>query len=158
MDIRRAFRIAAILCAAFSATRAFSAPPEVQGSFVVGGVEAKLSHARAAQVDLDEGKRGFAVLLSASKADGNILDWKTADPKERGSFIFLMLEQNGSVWVAEFGHAASKATRFGVVTEVQVQAFAVKGKLLTARVRTNGEQEFFDDRYRIDLEVAAPLE
>jgi len=62
------------------------------------------------------------------------------------------------LWVAEIGPAAAKAGRFGVVTEVQVQAFAVESGILKARVRTDGEQVFTDDRYRIDLQVAAPLE
>jgi hypothetical protein len=156
MDIR-ACRIAATLCVVLSAPRAFGAPPEVQGSFVVGGVEAKLSHARATRVELEKGKRGFALLLSASEAEGDIRAWQTADPKERGSFLFLLLEPNGAVWVAEIGHAASKAGRFGVVTEVLVEGFAAESALLKARVRTVGEQEFSDDRYRIDLQVAAPL-
>ena len=159
MDIHRWSRTVNVLCAVLCAAHAFAAAPaEVQGSFVVGGVEAGLSHARAARVELDKGKPGFAVLLSAAKADGDIRAWQTADPKRRGSFIFLLLEQKGSVWVAEIGHAAAKAGRFGVVTEVQVQAFAVEGGLLKAHVRTDGEQVFTDDRYRIDLQVAAPLE
>lgn len=131
---------------------------EVEGAFVVGGAEAGLSHARATRVELEKGKPGYAVLLSAAKAEGEIAPWRTGDPKERGSFIVLLLEESGAVWVAEIGHAAAKTGRFGVVTEVAVRDLKIDGGQLRAHVTTNGDQEFGEDRYRIDLRVAAPLE
>jgi hypothetical protein len=159
MNVHRLLCAATILGLAALAVPAVAAPPApVQGSFVVGGTPAQLRHARAMRLDLDKGKPGFALLLSEVAAEGDIRTWQTADPKEKGSFIFLLLEQKGTVWIAEIGHSAGKKGRFGVVTEVVVQGFSAENGMLKARVHTGGEQEFFEDRYRIDLEVAAPID
>ena len=130
----------------------------VKGTFVVGGTDAGLKHVRAQRTALDEKTKGFVVLFSAKPAEGDITDWRMADPKERGSFIYLMLEESGAVWVAELGHANAKTGRFGVVTELEKQSFAVAGDRLKARFATRGEQTFGDDRYTVDLEIDAPLE
>jgi hypothetical protein len=136
-----------------------SAQDKVQGTFVMGGKDAGLKYVRAARVPLDDkGKSGFAILLSAAKAEGDILDWRSADPSKRGSFMFIMTEQNGAIWIAELGHAAAKTGRFGVVLELQPAKFQVQGNRLTAQFRTAREQTFNADRYTIDIAVEATLE
>ena len=134
------------------------AAPHVKGTFLVQGVDAKLAHVRAARVELEPGKQGYAVLLSERPADGDILSWRSADPAERGSFICLLLEGNGAIYIAELGHAKAKTGRFGVMTELQVSGFKVTGDTLTARLATQREQTFGDDRYTVDLEFEATLE
>jgi hypothetical protein len=134
------------------------AASHVEGTFLVQGVDAKLAHARAARVELEPGKPGYAVLLSERVAEGDILSWRTADPTERGSFICLLLEANGAIYIAELGHASAKTGRFGVMTELQVSDFEVAGDVIAARLRTQREQTFGDDRYSEDLSFEAALE
>lgn len=132
---------------------------KVEGTFVLEGKDAKLQHIRAGRAKLDEkGKMGYAVLLSALPAEGDLARWQTADPAEKGSFIFLLLEANGEVWVAELGHEASTSGRFGVVIEVKANPFTVKDGHLTATLRTAREEEFSGNHYTIDLTFDAPLE
>jgi hypothetical protein len=150
-----AYVLAALV--ALSAFAAEKAP--VQGAFLVGGVDAGLTHVRARRVPLDDqGMPGFAVLLSARPAEGEITAWRTADPAERGSFVHILFDAKGEVWVAELGHASAKTGRFGVVTELQKVTFEVKGERLSAHVRTAQEESFGDDRYTVDLTFEAPLE
>ncbi|MFI5166779.1 MAG: hypothetical protein ACHQQS_09190, partial [Thermoanaerobaculales bacterium] len=126
---------------------------------LVGGSDAKLRYVRAIRTKLDEkGRTGFAILLSAREATGDIASWRTAEPSARGSFIYLQLEQNGAVWSAELGHLAAKSGRFGVVTEVKTSGFRVQGDQLVVTLRTDGEQEFTKDRYTIDLKIDATIE
>jgi hypothetical protein len=133
--------------------------PSVQGSFRVGGVEAKLTHVRAARVPLDDkGTKGIAVLLSERPSEGDISAWRTADPAERGSFLHIIFDEKGEVWVAELGHAAAKTGRFGVVTELKKVALVVKGDRLNAHVRTAQEESFGDDRFSVDLTFEVTIE
>ena len=134
--------------------------PSVTGTFVLGGTDAKLSHLRVVRMVLDERtkKQGYAILMSARPATGDIRLWQTADPAERGSFVFLVLEQTGDVWIAELGHAARKGGRFGVVTELKKAAFDVKGDRITGHYRTNGEESFGDSKFTIDLTFDALIE
>ena len=132
---------------------------KVDGTFKVAGKDAQLKHVRAKRVKLDEkGKPGYAVLLSAKPASGDIESWRTAQPSERGSFIYVLFEPKGDIWVAELGHAAAKGGRFGVVTELQKVSFDVNAQRLAAHISTNGEQTFTDDRYSVDLTFEAPVE
>jgi hypothetical protein len=134
------------------------AAPHVKGTFMVQGVDARLAHVRAARVELEPGKPGYAVLLSERPAEGDILSWRTADPAERGSFICLLLETTGAIYIAELGHAKAKSGRFGVLSELAVTGFNVAGDTIAARVRTEREQTFGDDRYSVDLDFEATLE
>jgi hypothetical protein len=132
---------------------------KVDGKFIVGSADAQLKHVRAKRVKLDEkGKQGYAVLLSAQPATGDILEWRTKEPSERGSFIVVLFESNGAIWVADLAHVKAKSGRFGVVTELQKVAFDVKNNQLAAHVKTDGEQVFTDDHYNVDLSFSAPLE
>lgn len=132
----------------------------VTGTFVLDGADAKLAHVRVMRTLLDDTtkKQGYAILMSARPVTGDIRSWQTADPAERGSFVFLVLESSGDVWVAELGHAARKGGRFGVVLELKKAAFAVKGDRLTAHYRTNGEESFGDSKYTIDITFDAAIE
>ncbi len=138
-----------------------AATPEgkVEGKFVVAGADAKLEHVRAQHVKLDDnGRMGYAVLLSAKPATGDILEWRTKEPSEKGSFIVVLFNAKGEVWVAELGHVKAKSGRFGVVTELQKVAFNAGADGITAHIKTDGEQVFTEDRYNIDLTFSAPLE
>jgi hypothetical protein len=136
--------------------------PSVKGTFVMNKSDAKLAHVRATKTVLDDGKKqspGYAVLLSTKPAEaGDFSAWRMGDPHERGSFIYLMLESNGEVWIAELGHNARKGGKIGVVLEVKKVTFAVKDGRITGQYRTNREETFFDDRYTVDVTFDAPLE
>ncbi len=134
-------------------------PANVEGTFTMAGTDARLKYVRAARAMLDDkGKQGYAILISARPALGDFSTWKTAEPSKNGSFIYLMLEAKGEVWVAELGHTASKSGRFGVVTELKATRFEVRGDELVAHITTPGEQEFSANRYSIDLTIETPLE
>lgn len=155
--MRRVCKLWLLILVASAATVA--AIGKVEGTFVVGGADAKLRYVRATRTKLDEkGRIGYAILLSAREAAGDLTAWQTAEPSQRGSFIYLTLEPNGAVWSAELGHAAAKSGRFGVVTEVKTSGFLVQGDQLAVTLRTDGEQEFTKDRYNIDLKIAATIE
>ena len=138
----------------------FAQNQAVKGTFVLDGTDAKLTQVRIARFPLDEGakKLGYAILMSAKPATGDIHSWRTADPLERGNFVFLVLEPTGDVWIAELGHTTRKGGRFGVVLELKKAAFEVKNDRLTGHYRTNGEQSFGDSKYTIDLTFSAPIE
>ena len=150
-----------VLAISIATTVAVAQKGTIKGTFILNGVDAKLTNVRAVRTMLDDGKKkmpGYAVLLSAKPASGDIMPWRTGEPAERGSFIFMMLEANGAVWIAEMGHANRKGSRFGVVTEIKKMAFEVKGDQLTGRYGSQGEETFSDDRYTADLTFDVPLE
>lgn len=134
-------------------------PGKVTGTFVVGGKDAGLKHIRAGRVKLDEeGTIGYAAVLSARPADGELSEWKTEDPAKKGSFIYVVFEPSGAIWIVELGHANAKSGRFGVVLEVKPENFKVTGDRLSARIRTLREQDFGEDIFTVDLTFDAPLE
>ena len=154
-------RLVCVLVTWGSLTATFLAQnPAVTGTFILGGTDAKLTHVRVARFVLDEQtkKTGYAILMSAKPAAGDIKSWQTADPVERGSFVFLVLEPTGDVWIAELGHTARKGGRFGVMLELKKATFEVKGDRLTGHYRTSGEESFSDSKYTIDLTFSAPIE
>ncbi|HSP14557.1 MAG TPA: hypothetical protein VLV78_07390 [Thermoanaerobaculia bacterium] len=148
-----------ILAALLAATPANPTANKVQGKFVMNGTDAKLSHVRAMRTKLDEkGKPGYAVLLSAQPAEGEMSSWRTAEPSKRGNFIYLLLEPKGEVWVAELGHTSAKSGHFGVVTELRVAPYAVRGDRISGTVQTAREEEFGGDHYTVDLKFEATLD
>ena len=151
--------ICALALVILAAAASVAAAGKVEGTFVVGGTDAKLRYVRATRTKLDDkGKTGFVILLSAREVTGELGPWRTGEPSKNGSFIYLILEPNGAVWIAELGHTSAKSGRFGVVTEVQTSGFRVQGDQLSVVLKTNGEQTFTQDRYTIDLKVDATIE
>jgi hypothetical protein len=135
--------------------------PTVKGTFVMNKTDAKLAHVRATKTVLDDGKKqsaGYTVLLSERVADGDFSSWRLADAHERGSFIYLMLESTGDVWIAQLAHRARKGGSIGVVMELKKVTLSVKDGRIMGQYRTNREETFFDDRYSIDVTFDAPLE
>lgn len=157
--IGRMARSGVMLVCGLAAVAAVAAAGKVTGTFVVGGTDAKLRYVRAMRTRLDEkGKTGYAILLSAREATGDFAAWRSAEPSKQGSFIYLILEPNGAVWVCELGHVAAKSGRFGVVTEVKTSGFKVQGDQLSVTLTTGGEQTFTQDKYTLDLKVDATVE
>jgi hypothetical protein len=148
-----------LLVALMTVGAVISAAGKVDGAFVVGGTDAKLKYVRAIRTKLDaNGRTGVAILLSAREVTGDTEPWRTGDPSKNGSFIYLILEPDGAVWIAELGHASRKDGRFGVVTEVKTSGYKITGDQLSFALSTNGEQEFLKDRFRIDLKIEATIE
>ena len=159
MSRRTVARFCVLLFVVLTSGFTSGAAGKVEGTFVVAGKDAQLKFVRAVRTKLDEkGRMGFALLLSARNATGDISPWRTAQPSERGSFIFLILVPTSDVWVAELGHASAKSGRFGVVSEVKTSGFHVQGDQLVVTVRTDGEQQFTDDRFNVNLKVEATIE
>jgi hypothetical protein len=153
------FRSRIILVAALSLLVFASEANQVTGKFIVGGVDAKLRYARAETAKLDEkGKMGYAILMTAKPATNPIQDWRTGEPSRTGSFIFLMVEKNGDVWIAELGHDKAKSGRFGVVTEMNKVSFSVTGNRLKGHYKTDGQQFFTQDYYDVDVTFDVTLE
>ena len=91
---------AVLLFAALAAGSSISAG-KVEGTFVVGGTDAKLRYVRAIRTKLDEkGRTGVAILLSAREVTGDTEPWRTGDPSKNGSFIYLILT-GWAVWIAD---------------------------------------------------------
>jgi hypothetical protein len=136
------------------------ATPIVKGTFVHAGVDAKLTHVRASRVKLSGVEQpGYGVLMTPQKVDGPLPEWQSADPAKRGSFIYLMLEPNGKVYIAQLGHeAVAEQGAYGIMQELKVEGLEVRPELIAGHIRTVGEQTFFDKPYSVDLQFAAPLE
>jgi hypothetical protein len=153
-----AWAVAFLLAAPAVAAPAPFATGTVKGTFVLAGVEAHLTHARAERVKLgDEGAPGYAVVLAAREPTGEIAAWRSAEPSKAGSHIYLLLEADGSVYVAEISHESAQTPTFGVVTEVKKVSFEVEGDRIAGHVRTVRE-ESFNDPYSLDLTFEASLE
>lgn len=133
--------------------------PAIQGSFLVNGKPAKLQHIRARWEPLDDkGTKGVGVLLSEEPLGGDMGNWRTAEPKEVGDFVYVIFDQNADIWIVELGHTAAKSGRFGVVIEVKKMAYEVKDGKIHAQIKTLREWDFGDDRFTVDLTFDAPIE
>lgn len=144
-----------------TADRADAADQRLHGSFVLGGADANLAHVRARALELKDNSNapGYEVLLSERPVKGDYSSFRGADPTEVGNFMYVLLEGNGTVFIAEMGHTGSSAAshRFGILMELKTPQFAVTGDRLSAQIRTEREQEF-NERYSVDVAFEAPLE
>jgi len=134
-------------------------PGKLSGKFIVGGEDAHLKYVRAQRMKLDnKGHMGIAVLMSAKPLTGDIQRYRAADPVEHGSYVLVVFDQAGEVWVADLGHIHAKTRPFGVTTEIKKAAYAVKDQRIAAHITTGGDQVFTEDHYNVDLTFDAPIE
>ena len=67
--------------ASWQCLRMGRAAGKVEGTFILSKTDARLQHVRATTVKLDaKGTLGYAILMSAKPADGDITSWQTGHP------------------------------------------------------------------------------
>ena len=154
---RRAVLVA-MTCALVAQVLVAAAAPIVSGKYLGNGKPATLSFVRIIPHEDWEGVKAHTLILSekdAAKVDKPDFD---AMFGKLGHALVVSLDEKGSIFSTQVCHQALEKSGLSSSGTLSVDGFAITGGKLSARFFTTKEEEFFGDKWEIDLTVKdAPL-
>jgi hypothetical protein len=136
---------------------ALFAAGKASGRYVGNGKEAKLAFVTAVPHEDWDGQKAYTLILSerdASRAEKPDFD---AMFGELGDALVISVTQGGDIFSVQVCHQALEKAGFSTSGTVQAEGFQITGNRLSARFFTTEEQEFFGDRWSLDLKVEVDL-
>lgn len=130
--------------------------PVVTGSFKGNGKQGKLAFISARE--LEEFSDKPALMLILTEKD------HTKDPQadvnarfgRYGNALIVSLNDDGSIFGCEIGHTAFQKGSFSAVGGTSIDEFDLGDGQVSGQIVTDGEQEFFGDKWEVDLKFATP--
>jgi hypothetical protein len=150
--------VLAIVTGSALAQALIAAGPVVTGKYLGNGKPAQLTHARIVPHEDWQGAKAWTLILSekdAAKVDKPDFD---AMFGELGHALVVSLTEKGEIFSVQVCHQALEKSGLSSSGTLSIEGFTIAGGKLSARFFTTKEEEFFGDRWEIDLKVTdAPL-
>jgi len=130
----------------------------VTGKFVGNGQEAKLAYAKAMKGDPWEGKPTTVIVLSEKEMTAGSSPDFDAGFGKFGSALVVTVDSQNDIISTQIYHTAHKKKGFSSVGRMKLEGYKVEGGMVSGKLTTNGEQDFFDDKWLVDLSFQAPMQ
>jgi hypothetical protein len=130
---------------------------QVSGKYVGNGKAAKLAYAVVQSHEPWNGEPAYVLVLSekdpaASKdADTDAMFGKLGDA------LSITITKSGKMLGAQVCHQSLKKAGFSTSGNIEVEGFKIEGGSLSGRFHTTKEEDFFGDKYELDLTAKAAL-
>lgn len=129
----------------------------VSGKYLGNGRAAKLTSVVVVPHDDWSGAQAWTIVVSekdASKAKQPDFD---AQFGKLGDALVVAVTEKGEIFSVQVCHQALDKAGFSSSGTLEVERLSIAGGKLSARFFTDGEHEFFGDRWAVDLEIEADL-
>jgi hypothetical protein len=130
---------------------------QVKGSYVGNGKEAKLAHAVVIPHDAWEGEPAYTIILSEKDPTGVKQPDFDAQFGKLGDALVISVTRKGEIIGTQVCHQALEKAGFSSSGTLDVDNFKIEGKQLSGHFYTKKEEEFFGDKWKVDLTVKAAL-
>ena len=74
-----------------------------------------------------------------------------------GDALIINISESGVIFGVQVCHQGLEKVGFSSSGKVKAEPFSIENGVLKARVSSGGEQEFFGDRWNVDLEIEVTL-
>jgi len=129
----------------------------VRGKYLGNGREAKLASVVALPRDDWSGEKAWTIVVSEKDASKTKQPDFDAQFGKLGDALVVGVTESGSIFSVQVCHQALDKAGFSTSGTLEAERFSIAGGKLSARFFTDGENEFFGDRWAVDLEVEADL-
>lgn len=131
--------------------------PTVTGKFTGNGKEAKLAFVSAYQgEDFSDKPSITLVLTELDHSKDKKPDFK-AGFGEYGCALILSIHENGNIFGCQVAHTGLEKKSISAVGETSISEFDLGDGQISGLIKTDGELEFFGDKWVVDLKFAAPF-
>jgi hypothetical protein len=125
----------------------------VTGKYTGNGKPAALAFARVIPHEKWSDETAYTLLLTekdASKAEKPDFD---AMFGKLGHALVINVTESGSIFGTQVCHQALEKSGFSAVGPIKIERFSATGGKLSGHFFTEGEDEFFGDKWSVDVEV-----
>jgi hypothetical protein len=131
--------------------------PGVEGKFIGNGKAAKLAFVSAYSREPFADKASLTIVMTEKDHSRDAKpDFKAGFGNYGDALIISCHEQDGNVFGCVVSHSAHAKRGFSSVGAIDISEFQITGGQVQGRLQTAGEEEFFSDKWLVDLTFAAP--
>jgi hypothetical protein len=130
---------------------------EVSGKYIGNGKAARLAYAVVVPHEPWDGEPAYTLVLSAKAPSGSMGADTQATLGELGDALTITVTRSGKIIGTEVSHQALKKAGFSTVGTIESEGVKIEGGSLSGRFYTTKEQDFFGDKWELDLKAKAAL-
>ena len=130
----------------------------VEGMFLGNGSEAKLEHVTVLLGKPFFGDPTWRIILSEEDTESERHPKGEASSCRLGDSLSILIKEDGVIVntvVCHSGHGDKAG--FQNAGALIADPFKLKAGVISARLKTDGEQDMFGDRWKVDLQITATL-
>ncbi len=127
----------------------------VSGKFLGNGKEAKLAFISAYPREAFDDKPSLTIVMTEKDHSKDKKPDFKAGFGDYGSALVISCHEDGSIFSTTIVHSAHQKQGFSSSGSLNFSEFQVAGGQVQGRVKTDGEEEFFDDKWEVDVTLAA---
>jgi hypothetical protein len=156
MDSNRVVWVAAALVGALALAGPAIAG-EVSGKYIGNGKPAKLAFAVVVPHDPWNDEPAYTLVLSEKAPAGSTGADTQAMFGKLGDALTITVTKSGKIIGTQVAHQALKKAGFSTVGTIEAEGVKIEGGTLSGRFYTTKEQDFFGDKWELDLKAKAAL-
>jgi hypothetical protein len=130
---------------------------EVSGTYVGNGKAAKLNHALVVPHEPWNGEPAYTLVLAENAPSGSMGADTQAMFGKLGDALTITVTKSGKIIGTQVCHQTLKKAGFSTVGAIEAEGLKIEGGQLSGRFYTTKEQEFFGDKWQLDLKAKAAL-
>ena len=130
---------------------------EVSGKYMGNGKAAKLAYAVVVPHDPWDGEPAYTLVLSEKAASGSMGADDQAMFGKLGDALTITVTKSGKIIGTQVAHQSLKKAGFSTVGTIEAEGVKIDGGTLRGRFYTTKEQDFFGDKWELDLTAKAAL-
>jgi hypothetical protein len=130
---------------------------EVTGKYLGNGKAAKLVHAVVVPHEPWNGEPAYTLVLSEKEHTGSLGADTQAMFGKLGDALTITVTKSGKIIGTQVSHQSLKKAGFSTVGSIEAEGVKVEGGSLSGRFYTTEEQDFFGDKWELDLKAKAAL-
>ncbi len=129
----------------------------VTGNYVGNGREAKLAFVVVTPHEEFSGEKAWTIVASEKDSSKSKRPDFDAQFGELGDALVVSVTAGGDIFSVQVCHQELEKSGFSSSGTLEVEGFSAAGGKLAGRFFTDGEHEFFGDRWSVDLTLSADL-
>jgi hypothetical protein len=130
---------------------------EVTGKYMGNGKAAKLAYAVVVPHEPWNDEPAYTLVLSEKAASGSMGADTQAMFGKLGDALTITVTKSGKIIGTQVSHQALKKAGFSTVGTIEAEGVKVEAGTLSGRFYTTREQDFFGDKWELDLKAKAAL-
>ncbi len=131
--------------------------PTVTGEFKGDGKDAKLAYVSARWGKPFNGKPGIVLVFTEKDHSKDPKPDFNASLGKFGSALTVSVHEDGEIYGCEVMHNAMQRKGFSSIGKIEMSAFSYDQGKVEGDLTTNGETDFFDEKWEVKLKFVAPL-
>ena len=130
---------------------------EVSGKYIGNGKAAKLAYAVVVPHEPWDNEPAYTLVLSEKAPTGSMGADTQAMFGKLGDALTITITKSGKIIGTQVAHQALKKAGFSTVGTIESEGVKIEGGSLSGRFYTTKEQDFFGDKWQLDLKAKAAL-